>query len=300
MTTALKNIFLDRSKRKIIFFFLIILVCLIIFMIKQKSEMEKEVNLKIQFIEEKNILRDELDDIIDEHDDLLDEYGDLNDQLQGKDSVIQQQILEVKNLIRTEEDLKEARRKIETLKTISKKYLANIDSLLILNAQLSEEKDSVINVNKNINWKNFKLNQQNEELTEAVNKGSVLSIEDIQVETIKYKSTGKEVLTKQAKKTQKIRVCFNIEENPIAKSEVKQAYLQLIDPKGNVLSGKEIKIDLNGEEVFCTAVSEFYYKNIQLAHCLEWERIQILEQGDYIVNIIIESNISGQLNIKLK
>tara|TARA_B100000945_G_scaffold139530_1_gene111723 strand:+ start:872 stop:1774 length:903 start_codon:yes stop_codon:yes gene_type:complete len=300
MIKSLKNIFSDKGKRKIVLFFLIIISFLVVFMINQKKEMEKEVNLKIQFIEEKNILRDELDDIIDEHDDLLDEYGDLNDQLQDKDSVIQQQILQIKNLIRTENDLREARRKIETLKTISKKYLANIDSLLILNTQLSEEKDSVINVNKNINWKNYKLNQQNEELTKAVNKGSVLSIEDIQVETIKYKSTGREALTKQAKKTQKFRVCFNIEANPIAKSEMKQAYLQLIDPKGNVLFGEEVRTELNSETVFCTAVSEFYYKNIQLAHCLEWERIQILEKGNYIINIIIENNIAGQLNIRLK
>ena len=71
------------------------------------------------------MLRDELDDIIDEHDDLLDEYGDLNEQLHEKDSLIQEQIAEIRNLIRTKSDLKEARRKIETLKSISKKYIAN-------------------------------------------------------------------------------------------------------------------------------------------------------------------------------
>ena len=44
------------------------------------------MKLKVQFIEQKNMLRDELDDIIDEHDDLLDEYGELNDKLYEKDS----------------------------------------------------------------------------------------------------------------------------------------------------------------------------------------------------------------------
>ena len=44
------------------------------------------MDLKIQFIEQKIFLRDELDDLIDEHDDLLEEYGDLNDQLFQKDS----------------------------------------------------------------------------------------------------------------------------------------------------------------------------------------------------------------------
>ena len=43
--------------------------------------MKNQMDLKIQFIEQKNILRDELDDLVDEHDELLEEYGDLNNQL---------------------------------------------------------------------------------------------------------------------------------------------------------------------------------------------------------------------------
>ena len=66
----------------------------------QKNKMEEQLKLKIQFVEQKNMLRDELDDIIDEHDELLDEYGDLNNQLYQKDSIIKKQILEIKNLIR--------------------------------------------------------------------------------------------------------------------------------------------------------------------------------------------------------
>ena len=53
-------------------------------------------------------------------------------------------------------DLKEARFKIEKLKKISKRYLADIDSLFYINEKLSSEKDSVIKVNKNINRKNYK------------------------------------------------------------------------------------------------------------------------------------------------
>ena len=42
------------------------------------------MELKIQFIEQKNMLRDELDDLVDQHDDLLDEYGELNEHLHEK------------------------------------------------------------------------------------------------------------------------------------------------------------------------------------------------------------------------
>ena len=118
------------------------------------------MQLKIQFIEQKNILRDELDDLIDQHDNLLDEYGDLNEQLSDKDAVIQEQIAEIRDLIRTKDDLTQASEKIEKLRVISKRYLANIDSLLLMNEELIYEKDSVVKVNRNMNWKNYKLNQQ--------------------------------------------------------------------------------------------------------------------------------------------
>ena len=109
--------------------------------------------LKMQFIEEKNALRDDLDDLIDGHDNLLEQYGDLNIQLEEKDSTIRSQIAEIRNLIRTKEDLEIAKEKMEILKSISIRYLADIDSLYTINAQLHNENDSVIKVNKNINWK---------------------------------------------------------------------------------------------------------------------------------------------------
>ena len=43
----------------------------------QKEQMQKQMDIKIQFVEEKNQLRDELDDLIDEHDNLLEEYSGL-------------------------------------------------------------------------------------------------------------------------------------------------------------------------------------------------------------------------------
>ena len=78
------------------------------------------------------MLRNQLDDIVDEHEDLLNEYGELNQDLQQKDSVIRQQVLEINSLLETKKDLKQATEKIEVLKTISKKYIATIDSLVNL------------------------------------------------------------------------------------------------------------------------------------------------------------------------
>ena len=89
----------------------------------QKEQMQKQMDIKIQFVEEKNQLRDELDDLIDEHDNLLEEYSGLGDQLQVQDSIIKQQISDIRGLLRKENDLKLAREKIDRLKRLQKDTL---------------------------------------------------------------------------------------------------------------------------------------------------------------------------------
>ena len=297
----LKELWAEPSSRKVIILFGVLVVIFIAVLSLQQNKMEQQMELKIQFIEQKNMLRDELDDLIDEHDDLLDEYGEFNEHLHEKDSIIQHQIAEIRNLIRTKSDLKEAQQKIAALKDISKRYLANIDSLLVLNETLTIEKDSVIKENKNINWKNYKLNKQNEKLAEKVNKGSVLELLSIDVEAVRYRSTGREVTTRFAKKVQKIRVCFSVGANQISDAETKEVYLQIVNARGMLISGlEEMNVEVNDSTFGCTSLAEFDYNNIEMENCFEWERIAQLERGTYLLNLIIEGRVLGQTELKLR
>ena len=287
--------------RKIILFFGVIVLLLIALLFFQKNNMNKQMELKVQFIEEKNALRDDLDDLIDEHDELLDEYGELNNQLHDKDSIIKYQITEIRNLIRTKNDLTEARKKIAILKAIAKRYLSNIDSLLVINRNLTIEKDSVIKENKNINWKNYKLNKQNEQLVEKVSKGSVLEVFNIEVEGLRYRGTGKEVSTRAAKKVQKLRICFTIRANQISDAEDKLVFMQLIAANGELIKGKEdIEVNVSDSVFICTTFSSFKYNNFEMDTCFEWERVQRLRSGKYLIRLIIEGRIASEKQIKLK
>ena len=297
----IKELWLNSTTRKIIILFLGIVISLIISLFFQQNRMEQQMQLKVQFIEQKNMLRDELDDLIDDHDDLLDEYGDLNEQLYEKDSVIQNQISEIRSLLRTKSDLDQARKKITDLKDISKRYLANIDSLLVLNGILVLEKDSIVKVNKDINWKNYKLNKKNKKLEEKVSKGAILEVFNAKIETIRYRSTGREFVTRYAKKVQKIRTCFTVSANQISDSEIKTVYLQVIDGNGELVLGTDILTANVSDSIYnFTSSAEFEYKNIEMTHCFEWERVQVLSSGEYQVNLIIEGSIAAQVDFKLR
>lgn len=291
--------FLIRLKNnKLIVLLFIIVTVLVFFLFYQKKTMEHQMDLKIQFIEQKNILRDELDDLIDEHDDLLEEYGDLNEQLFQKDSLIQEQISEIRNLIRTKNDLKEAREKIDNLKRIAQNYVKDIDSLYYVTERLSSEKDSVIKVNKDINWKNYKLNKTNIQLSEKVNMGSTLKIKDITVEPFRYRSTGKEVSTRSASKTQTLRTCFYISANLIADPGKKEVSIQFVNSRNEILSSSDTI--LNNEGTMFSSKTSIEYKNKQEFVCLDWQRYIPLEEGEYIVKIFIDDVFTSETDFKLR
>ena len=113
-----KTIFKDPKTKHIITVLGIAVVLLLISLIWQSMQFEKQVALKTQFIEEKNALRDDLDDLIDEHEFLKDEHSELNEQLFEKDSLINAYAADIKKLLRSENQLIEAKRKIIRLKEL--------------------------------------------------------------------------------------------------------------------------------------------------------------------------------------
>ena len=292
-----KSIFTYIKNNKLLVALFILILLLISSLFYQSESMKKQMDLKIQFIEQKNIIRDELDDLVDEHDELLEEYGDLNNQLFEKDSLIQNQIAEIKSLIRNKKDLKEARIKIENLKRISKRYLADIDSLFYINERLASEKDSVIKVNKNINWKNYTLNKKNIQLSDQVNKGSVLEVSNISVEALRFRGTGKEVPTRSAQKTQILRSCFNISANQIAKSGQKSLSIQYLNPRGEILNSTD---SVNINQVQYSFTDSINYLNKDLEICIDFERNKMLIEGNYVLKVFIDDLFLAESKFNLR
>ena len=138
-----KSIFRDRRTKRIIIVLVAAVSTLLILLILQRMHSKEQMAAFEAKVIEETALRDDLDDLIDEHDLLRNEYSELNDQLFQKDSIIRAYAADIKKLLRSEGQLKEAKRKIVRLKEISRKYITAIDSLLTLNANLAFENDSV-------------------------------------------------------------------------------------------------------------------------------------------------------------
>ena len=268
-----------------------------------ETQFQESENLRILKLEEENNLRSELDDIIKEFDNSRDEIDNLNIDLDEKQFEINNLKSEIRDLLNIKHDLKEAKKKIVTLQNISKKYFAQVDSLLGKTEKQRGVIDSLTLENKEIINKNEDLNQKNTDLNTRLDVGSILEIFEIEIDKLKYGSHGQERKVIKTKNIQVLRCCFKISANSIAKSENKSVYIQYISPKGKLLQSsstpeKSIFV-YEDTTIQATTYSEFNYQNNEIELCVDWERRDILETGKYKILFFIEGTLVGKSSFKL-
>ena len=293
----------DYKTRRLVVGLILSLIIMILFFIVRESQHQQQIEAVIQFEQEKNTLRDNLDDLIDEHEILKEEYSDLSAQLSSRDSTIMAYADEIKKMIRTNGQLQEARKKIKRLKQISMKYVSAIDSLLLLNQKLQIENDSVRRANQLISNRNQTLERNNQLLSERVFTASMLRLENIEIDGIYYRSSGREVITSRASKIQNLSICFDVAENKVAEPGQKSIFLRIIDPEGNVLNiaNKLQELTISKDSVvYYTVELGFEYANKRLSYCQLWTRGNILKKGVYSFEFIQENQLIGTINRKFR
>ena len=284
----------------------------IIYLLSENSEIKKEADKiklssdqKLNVLKQKEILNRQFYDLIDEHNALLQEYEVLNNEMDSKDSVIQNQINEIKELLQNQnflnKDLKNAKNKIAELQKIAKRYQVRIVELTDSLSSLTIINDSVIKVNKTINWKNYTLNRENQKLSEKISKGSALELINVSVTAYRTRRSG-EKETERAKKVQFIETCFEVTANKISDSGIKIIYMQIISPSGEIFGeNRDAVIELNDQSLFYpTTSSSINYLNEKLAGCIRWQRINQLEKGLYEIKLVLDGKLVSQSAIKLK
>ncbi|BCY29214.1 hypothetical protein [Flavobacterium okayamense] len=129
---------------------------------------------------------------------------------------------------------------------------------------------------------------QNDNLAKTVEKGSKLSVLNLNVQAVKERSSGKQIDTDKASRADKLKVSFIIAENQIAKSGSRTYYVQVIDSKNNILGDKET-ISMGGEGMSLTYsfITQVKYENktVQVNEELSGKDFQ---SGTYFVNVFNE------------
>jgi hypothetical protein len=195
------------------------------------------------------------------------------------------------------------KKETETLRGIMKDYVRQIDSLFTVNkglrSELSETSTQLTSVTSERNQLQDKANT----LESQVQTGSKLSAYAITTVTLTYKTIGSGLKeNNRAGKVDKIRSCFTVSENTLAKAGKKMVYMQVIGPDGRVISSSSSNVvAINGVNTIFTERKEIDYNNQSIDVCIYYDVTQAeLSKGNYTVKLFCDGSQIGSDSFTLR
>jgi hypothetical protein len=263
---------------------------------KNKTQQEKQ-DLTTQIVNSdssKNELQRELNDAALRLDVLKTSNVKADSLLRTKDKDIQELRSRVQTIINnknaTAAELAEARRLIAELKGNIETYTAQIEELKTQNTQLTEEKRQVTE-ERDVVKKNYdSANQVIKQKEDVIDVGSTLQASNFQIVGLNERSSGKEKETTTAKRVDKLRISFDIDENRITQSGPKDIYISITSPDGNPVtvealgSGKFVTRD-GVERPFTKKVQIEYVQGQKQPVNVEWSQNSHFQTGNYKIEI---------------
>jgi len=137
--------------------------------------------------------------------------------------------------------------------------------------------------------------------TISIDTDELLQINSIDITAMKITGGGKFTPTKSARRTDVMRINFQIENNKYISPGYKDVYILVQNPKGVILNRKGTFDVYGGRKLRYTAKTEAYYENNYLKISILTDKIiQKMTKGMYTVIIYIENYPVGLEVIKLR
>ena len=252
---------------------------------------------------------------------LQDQKSDIESELQeliaNYDEVIQDNGIKDKDLL-------EARKRIEVLLNSVKDSKANIalirrykseigklkdertflfkkaDSLIAVNKLIVAERDNAfLELDETIKVIDS-VTEENQEMADKIILGSIVRAIDLNGAGVIVKNSGKIVDTQRSKRADKIRACFALSSNAIAEKGDRMLYIQVINPKNNLLGEKEVLEFENGTLNY-SASTKVFYENEELDVCsMVAANENDLVEGVYTINVFDGSKLIATSKMTLK
>lgn len=149
------------------------------------------------------------------------------------------------------------------------------------------------------------LSSENKVLSQKVNEASLLRPTTISATGARSKSSGKEDETNNAKKAEKLKVCFDVPVNQVADPGEKTFYIRIISPEGVTLaiqssgSGAITKAE-TGESIPYTTTSTIDYDQQATNTCAYWQQSAPYSTGTYTAEIYQNGYLIGSKKFDLK
>lgn len=247
---------------------------------------------------EKDQLRKELDDATLQYDLIKTSSANMS---HSKDSIITQRDREIaekrvkiQQLLNktnaTQAELAQAKSLIASLNEDITGYKTQIETLQGEKIVLIQEKETVTKERDMARKETEDAKTVIQEKENVIDVGSTLHASNFSITGINERKSGKEKSTTTAKKVDKLRISFDLDENRITQSGNKVIYISITDPKGNPVTVEALGSGMfktrEGEDKFFTQKLEINYTQGQRQTIsVDWKQNSDFETGDYKIEV---------------
>jgi hypothetical protein len=186
--------------------------------------------------------------------------------------------------------IKKYKGEITTMREIMKSYIVQIDSLNTRNKILVAENQDIKEQITSVKKTNVALSKAKEELTSKVEIASVIQAKDI-IMTALMKNRKE---TTRLDRIEKLKICFTLRENPIAKAGEKIVYLRVIRPDSlAIATSPDNLFDFSGSKMIFTASRQVEYLNQDIDMCIYVDKSKDFIVGNYKAELYLEGSSIG-------
>jgi len=266
------------------------LVFLIYLYFDKKNKM---IEMETVLTQEKDSLANELRHMVVAYDTLKTTNDTLNAGLQKqKDKIVQLLSINASNV----QLVRKYKNEITTMREIMKSYIVQIDSLNTRNKMLTSENTEIKQQITAVRNTNTELSKVKEELSTKVEVASIIQAKNITAVSLNKKRKE----TTRIGNLDKLRLCFTLRENPLAKPGQKDVFMRVIRPDSLVVTTSPDNLfEYKGNKIIYSATRQVDYMNQDIEVCIFLDNKGDFIIGNYSVELYLDDNIIGRTNFML-
>ena len=196
--------------------------------------------------------------------------------------------------------IKRYRNEIGKLKDERALLFKKADSLIAVNKLIIAERDNAFyELNKTAKIADS-INKKNIVLADKIRSGSVVQAINLYGSGVITKNNGRIIDTQRSRRADKIRICFELAPNKIVEKGDKLLYIQVINPKNNLL-GERKELDFENGTLSYSKLTKVFYEKEEMDVCVMVNgKKEDLLRGLYTINVFDASTLIATSQMTLK
>ena len=268
------------------------------YIIYDKNQTKATIDQKETMIATTSTQRDqlqkELEDAASRYDILKTSNSKKDSSITVKDREIDEKKTRIQQLLNksnaTQSELAEAKRLISSLNGDIDGYKEQVAVLQQQKTQLISEKAVVVSqrdkVQRNYDSSTLVIKQKED----IINVGSTLHASNFNIVGIHEKKSGREKTTSTAKKVDKLRISFDLDENMLSESGAKEIYVCITAPDGSpiavqALGSGTFNTRLGEEKPYTQKLDVNYTQNKKQSVSFDWKQGTNFTTGNYKIEV---------------